>query len=173
MKKILNNIIYKIKEDSLVKRQGSVERCSEYKGLKSVRTGLIIWSGADEQAEWLEKISECLRDVKFDKLCYMPPKVTAPNPVNALIIKNEDLGFGGKILNTQLPDLLGRQYDLLIDLSTESNTLLNYVLLNSKALCKVGMNRDGGERDITIVGVSQQLEFIDKLTEVLSGIKEY
>lgn len=173
MKKILNNIIHRIKEDSLVKRQESVVRSSEYKELKSVRTGLIVWSVAEGQADWLKKISEYLPEVKFDKLCYMPSKSAVPELLGAFVIKNEDLGFGGKILNSKLPDVLERQYDLLIDLSTESNVLLNYVLLSSKALCKVGMNRSCGERDITIEGVSEPLEFIDKLVEILSSIKKY
>lgn len=173
MKKILNNIIHRIKEDSLAKRRESVERRSEYKGVKSVKTGLVIWSADSRQAEWLERLSSGLKEVKFDRLCYIPPKEDISMPVDVLVLRNEDLGFGGKIQNSQLPEVLNRSYDVLVDLSTEPNVLLNYVLLNSRALCKIGMNREGGERDIMIDGVSTPLMFIDKLTEILSDIKEY
>lgn len=173
MKKILNNIIHRIKEDSLAKRQEAVVRRTEYKELKSIKTGLVIWSANSGQAECLNKLSVGLKGVKFDRLCYMSPKESDSEPANALVLRNEDLGFGGKIQNTRLPEVLNCPYDLLVDLSTESNVQLNYVLLNSQALCKIGMNREGGTHDVVIDGVSAPLQFIDKLIEILSDIKEY
>lgn len=173
MKKILNNIFHRIKEDSLARRKDAAERHSEYKDLKSVKTGLVIWYASEQQNDWLKKLSECFKEVEFDKLCYMPAKEGIPDPVNTLVLRNDDLGFGGKIAQEQLPGMLERKYDILVDLSTESNVLLNYVLLNSRASCKVGMDREGGERDIVIDGVTEQLTFIDKLAGILSEIKRY
>lgn len=173
MKKIFNNIIHRIKEDSLAKRQEAVARRTEYKELKSIKTGLVIWSANSGQIECLDKLAAGLKGVKFDRLCYMSPKECDSEPVNTLVLRNEDLGFGGKIQNNRLPEMLNCPYDLLVDLSTESNVQLNYVLLNSQALCKIGMNREGGAYDIVIDGVSAPLPFIDKLIEILSDIKEY
>lgn len=173
MKKIINNILHRIKEDSLSKRKESVERQATYKDIKSIKSALVIWSACSEQANWLKKLAANFKDVEFDKLCYVQEKDGVSAPVDALALRNEDLGFGGKILNESLPAILAKRYDLLVDLSTESNVILNYVSLNSRALCKVGMGHEGGECDLVIKGVAEPLVFIDKLKEVLSEIKEY
>lgn len=173
MKKIINNILHRIKEDSLSKRKDSVERQAVYKELKSVKNALVIWSACGTQAGWLKKLAADFKEVKFDRLCYMPAKGEVSAPADALVIRNEDLGFGGKILNEGLPAILAKRYDLLIDFSTEANPILNYVLLNSQAMCKVGIGREGGEYDLIIGGVAEPLAFIDRLKEVLSEIKEY
>lgn len=173
MKKIINNIFHRIKEDSLSKRKGAVERQVTYKELKSVKSALVLWSVCGEQAAWLKKLETNFKEVKFDKLCYVPGKENGSAPADALALRNEDLGFGGKILNESLPAILAKRYDLMVDLSTEANVVLNYVSLNSKAMCKVGMGREGGEYDLIIKGVAEPLVFIDRLKEVLSEIKEY
>lgn len=173
MKKIINNIIHRIKEDSLSKRKETVERQAVYKGLKSIKSALVIWSVCKEQADWLKKLTVDFPAVKFDKLCYVPAKEELSAPADALVLRNEDLGFGGKILNEGLPAVLAKRYDILIDFSTESNTILNYVSLNSKAMCKVSMEHEGGGYDLIIKGVAEPLAFIDKLKEILSEIKEY
>lgn len=173
MKKIINNILHRIKEDSLSKRKDVGERQAVYKELKSIKNALVIWSACEGQADWLAKLEVNFQGVVFDKLCYVPAREGVAVPADALVFRNEDLGFGGKILNPNLPVILAKRYDLLIDLSAEANVILNYVLLNSKALCKVGMGREGGEYDLMIKGVAEPLVFIDRLKEVLSEIKEY
>lgn len=114
MKKIINNILHRIKEDSLAKRKDSVERQAVYKELKSVKNALVIWSACVPQADWLKKLAVDFKEVKFDRLCYMPAKGEVSAPADALVIRNEDLGFGGKILNEGLPAILAKRYDLLI-----------------------------------------------------------
>ena len=164
MKKIISNILYRIKEDSLSKRREAGERQAVYKELKSIKSALVLWSVCDRQTAWLKELAVKFKEVKFDKLCYMPMKEETPAP---------DLGFGGKITHEDLPAILAKRYDLLIDLSTEENKILNYVLLKSKAMCKVGMRHEGGKYDLIIEGVAEPLAFIDRLKEVLSEIKEY
>lgn len=173
MKKIINNILHRIKEDSLSRRKETAVRKAVYKELKSVKSALVIWSVCGDQADWLKKLADNFREVKFDKLCFMPAKEEFSAPADALVLRKEDLGFGGKISNEGLPAILAKPYDLLIDFSTEGNTILNYVALNSKAMCKVGMEHEGGEYDLIIQGVAKPLVFIDRLKEVLSEIKEY
>lgn len=173
MKKIISNILYRIKEDSLSKRREAGERQAVYKELKSIKSALVLWSVCDRQTAWLKELAVMFKEVKFDKLCYMPMKEETPALADALVLRNEDLGFGGKITHEDLPAILTKRYDLLIDLSTEENKILNYVLLKSKAMCKVGMRHEGGEYDLIIEGVAEPLAFIDRLKEVLSEIKEY
>lgn len=173
MKKILNNLFHRFKEDSLAKRRGGAERTLGYCELKSVRRVLVVYTVVAGQKAWMKKLSDKFKDVKFDWLCYLPTGTEVVEPANAVVLKNEDLVFGGKIQNEALLALLEREHDLLLDFTAISNGLLNYVLSNSQAKCKIGMKKDGFENDIVIGEVSESEQFIDKMTEILSGIKQF
>lgn len=171
--KIINNILHRIKEDSLAKRSDGAVRVAEYKELWEIRSCLVFWVADAEQEVWLKKVAKKLDGVKIDKLCYIPKDYTGACAAGAVCVRNEELGFGGKILNDCLPEVLGRTYDLLIDLSVAGNGLVNYCLNHSAARCKTGMSKEGFEADIIIDEVSDPAVFIDTLFEVIANIKKY
>lgn len=170
MKKIINRFFHRIKEDSLLKKQGTVERSVEYRDLKSLKTCLVFWVANENQSAWLKVLGDRLKGVKMDKLCFVPDHIEILVTDGTVTMKNEDLAFGGKIRNKDLLELIEKKYDLLIDLSTVNNVLINYVLRNSRSRCKIGMKREGFDADIVIEGVTQQREFIDKMFEFLSAV---
>lgn len=173
MKKILNNILHRFKEDSLARRGGITERSLEYKELKDLKRILVFWVASSDCREWQKKIRSSLKQVEMDKLCFVPTGVEMLESDDMVTLRNEDIGFGGKVQNERLLDLLNQKYDLVIDLTETSNTLINYVLMNSRAACIVGMKKEGGVADIVINGATQPMDFINKLIEVLSGINAY
>lgn len=171
--KIIDNILHRIKEDSLSKKTDTAERVLEYKELAAIKTCLVFWVADYEQSVWLKKLADKLKGVKMDKLCFIPKGVEAIISDDIISIRNEDLSFGGKIQNDRLPAVITKEYDLLIDLSTLSNGLIVHCLTNSLAHCKVGMKKEGFEADIIIDEVSDPLVFIDELFAFLSKIKNY
>lgn len=173
MKKILNNILHRFKEDSLAKRKGTTTRPLEYKELKDLKKVLVLWTASPECIGWQKKLTESLKHVEIDKVCYIPQGTNMLETDDLVALRNEDIGFGGKIQNERVVDLMNREYDLAIDLTEVSNTLINYVLMNSKAACIVGMKKEGGVADIVIDGPAQPIDLISKLIEVLSGINAF
>lgn len=173
MKKILNNILHRFKEDSLAKRKGRTERPLEFKNLKDLKKVMVLWTDSPECRGWQKKLTESLKHVKIDKVCFIPQESNMLETDDLVALRNEDIGFGGKIQNERVLALMNREYDLAIDLTQVSNTYINYVLMNSKAACIVGMKKEGGVADIVIDGPTQPIDLISKLIEVLSGINAF
>lgn len=173
MKKIINSILHRFKEDSLTKRTELVDRTVEYKELKDIKTGLVFWAEEPESSLLLKKLVQKMPGVKFDKLCFVPAGVELLETDDMVVLRNEDLAFGGKILNDRLHTVLARKYDLLMDFTSVSSAMIQYVLTTSQAACIVGMKKEGGSADIVVDGVRGPMEFIDRLTEILAQIKKY
>lgn len=173
MKKIINNILHRLKEDSLAKHLEQVHRNVEYKELKEIKKCLLFWTAHPDEQSWMKYLRERFAHTKFEKLCFIPNGTEILETEDMVTLRNEDLGFGGKIQNDRLMAVLMKKYDLLIDLTTDSNVLINYVLAHTQATCVAGMKKEGGVADLIIDGVSTPLEFIDKLTELLSKINRY
>lgn len=173
MKKIINNLFHRLKEDSLAKRNEASNRVVEYKELKDVRSCLVFWTVCPDQGKWLDKVMEKLPQVKVSKLCFVPAGAESPVREDIVTMSNEDLGFGGKIQNQRLHDLLEHQYDLLIDLNPVANALINYVLTNSRSNCVVGMKKENGMADFVVDVDTDPLQWMDQAFGVLSEIKRY
>ena len=72
MKKILNNLLHRLKEDSLNKRVGNSTREVEYKEKREIKTCLVFWSADTDQNKWFRKLESDFAGVKMDKLCFIP-----------------------------------------------------------------------------------------------------
>ena len=171
MKKIMDNILYRIKENALSKKAGKGNRVLEYRNLKAIKTGLIFWTATPGQTEWLEAFSKGWEGVKFDKLCFVPAGVEIPETEDKVTLRNEDLGFWGKIRNDRLSALLNKEYDLLIDLNVSSAALINYVLTHTRAHCIAGWKKEGGIADIVVDGGNEPITFMNELSVLLADIK--
>ncbi len=71
MKKILNNLLHRLKEDSLNKRVGNSTREVEYKEKREIKTCLVFWSADTDQNKWFRKLESDFAGVKMDKLCFL------------------------------------------------------------------------------------------------------
>ena len=173
MKKIINNILHRFKEDLLSKRKGLVDRTVMYKSLKELKTCLVFWTAGSDIQSYSKALKNNLQEVKLDQLCYVPAGAEMLETDNIVTLRDEDLGFGGKIQNERLYTVLANEYDLLIDLTVKCNTMVRYVLTNNHACCIVGMKREGEKADILVDGVESPIDFIEKLRGLLADIKRY
>lgn len=173
MKKILNNLLHRLKEDLLNKRMKNTTREVEYKGKKEIKTCLVFWSAGTDPCEWSRQLDVDFAGVKIDRLCFIPDGVEMLETDGLVTMRNVDLGFRGKIQNERLLSILGRKYDLLIDLTKETTALIKFVLHHIQASCIVGMKKEGGVADIVIDEVTEPSDFVNKLNIILSGINKY
>lgn len=173
MKKIINTILHRFKEDSLTKRSGLVDRNVGYKGLKEIKDCLVFWQADPESEQWIAELNRQMPGVRLDKLCFVPTGVEFLETDDMVTFRNEELGFGGKIQNERLHTVLSRNHDLLLDLTPISNAMIQYVLTTSQACCIAGMKKEGGVADIIVDGVKQPVEFIKELTKILAEINKY
>lgn len=172
MKKILNNILHRIKEDSLNRCNEQVERQVEYKNMQEVKKCLAFWKAHADQNKWIRHLKACFPGVRVELLCFAPDETEMSEMGNVAVMRNEDLGFGGKIQNKQLLDLLEQRYDLFVDLTMETTSLTNYVLTHTRSSCIAGMKKEGGKADIVIDDVSEPIQFISALKDILSEINK-
>ena len=173
MKKILNNLLRRLKEDSLNKRVGNSTREVEYKEKREIKTCLVFWSADTDQNKWFRKLESDFAGVKMDKLCFIPDGIEMLETDDLVAVRNADLGFGGKIRNGRLIAMLGCKYDLFIDLNKETTALIKFVLQHTQASCIVGMKKEGGVADIVIDEVTEPFGLVNKLNVILSGINKY
>lgn len=174
MKQIIQKIFYRMKQDSLAKKTAEKKRTKQYPDLYAMKNCLIVWCAGDRQEEYLKLFKKRLPpQVKLDKICFLSEGSPVSSWREVVYVKEDELGFGGKILNEQLQILLNKEYDLLVDLSEESNVMIDYILRNSSAKCKAGMKKENFDADLMIDNVSGIPEFIDKLFEVLAKLKRY
>ena len=163
MKKILNNLLHRLKEDSLNKRVGNSTREVEYKEKREIKTCLVFWSADTDQNKWFRKLESDFAGVKMDKLCFIPDGIEMLETDDLVAVRNADLGFGGKIRNGHL----------FIDLNKETTALIKFVLQHTQASCIVGMKKEGGVADIVIDEVTEPFGLVNKLNVILSGINKY
>ena len=173
MKQIIHKIFHRMKHDSLAKKTAGKRRTKQYPDLHAIKSCLVVWCANDRQEEYLKHLKKKLPQVKLDKICFLPEGSPAPSFRDVVCVKEEELGFGGKILNEELLALLDKECDLLVDLSEESNVMIDYILGNSQAKCKAGMKKENFDADLMIDGVTGVSELIDKLFEVLAKLKKY
>lgn len=173
MKKIISNILHRFKEDSLAKRTESGDREVVYKSLADIRSCLLVYVAGEEPSAAMELLKEKMPGVRFGRLCFVPSGVEISETAGTVTFRNEELGFGGKIQNELLHKELSVEYDLLVDLTTVGNVMIQYVLTHSKAHCIVGMKREAAIGDIIVNGVENFEEFADKMTALLVEINRY
>ncbi len=172
MKKILKSIIHRIASDSLKRRAAGVERTKTYQKLEKIHTGLVFWVGDPEEQQWLKEIAGKWPGITMDKLCFLPA-ANKDIPTNAITcVTEEDLSFSGRIVNEELLRIMNTPYDLLLDLTNQSNPLIDYILKGSLAKCKVGVPKEHFEADVMIDGASGPLDFIGKAAKIFSELKE-
>ncbi|MDE7074960.1 MAG: hypothetical protein K2O69_07970 [Odoribacter sp.] len=173
MKKIISNLLHRFKEDSLAKRTGLVNRVSEYPEREGIKKCLVFWMENPEAANWLKALSATFKDVKIDKLCFVADDWEGEEKDGVVVLKSADLGFGGKIQNAHVLEILERPYDLLVDLTAESTVMGDYVLSNNQAKCIATMKKENAKGDLIIAGSRNPIDFIEKLNNFLSEVKKY
>ena len=173
MKKILQNIVHRMASDSLKKKAAGVDRVKVYRKLEKMQTGLVFWVGDPEEQRWLKEIGSRLAGVTMDKLCFVDSGYKDFRMDNITYVTGEDLSFGGKIVNDELLRIMETPYDILLDLTTRSNPLVDYILKGSRAQCKVGICKENFEADVMIDGVRNPQDLIEKVAVVFSELKEH
>lgn len=175
MKQIINRILHRVKENSLSKRTELQDRKMAYKNLSDVRSCLVFWVaevGAD--TTYVRTLVKQLdKNMKVARLCFIMENVDILQTDDTVYVKNTDLGFGGKIQHAELLKMLQEPYDMLLDLSVVTNPLIEYILKNSQAMCKVGMKHEGFEADIVVSGVDKPEALVESLYPLLSKLTSY
>lgn len=174
MKRIIDRILYQLKENVLAKRKSRAGREVEYKPLKEIKSVLFFWTAGGEDPAWQKQLSAQWKNIRTDQLCFVPVGVNMPETEGVVTLKGDDLGFGGKVKSHQLRTVLEKKYDLLVDLTSQANVWVNYVLMNTHAHCIAGRKKEGGIADIVVADEkSNPAEFINKLIGILSEINKY
>ncbi len=172
MKKIIDSILHRFKERAL-KKKVREDREVEYKSLKEMKSGLIFWTVEEREVDWQKELKGRWEGIRFDRLCFVPDGVECSEGPEVVRLYKGDLGFGGKIRNERLLELLAREYDLLIDLNKSATPIVNYVLANSRAHLIVGGRKEGGIADIRVAGAKEPRLFLNELSEILAEIKKF
>lgn len=173
MKQIIQKIFHRIKEDSLAKKKTEIQRVKEYLEWAEIKKCLLLWVADGREPVWNKDVGRELSGKEVEKVCYVPKGVECPLQGTCLCVRDEDLGFGGKIMNAELSEMLNKKYELLIDLTSSRYVITDYIVKASLAGCKVGRLKDQKELDIVLEGTVAEKDFLANLHLLFSNLKKY
>lgn len=151
------------------------ERKLSFHNFRTARNCLLFWMNGDIVSEEAMKLKGVLaRSMETTVLVFSPLKKKLERDIREAVYVNEDsVSFGGRFVDDKLKKIVGNSFDLLIDLSVKKDSFGDYIVRNSRAKCKIGMERDGFENDIVLDGVKGIEDFTGRLNDLLSNIKTY
>lgn len=173
MKKMVDNFIFRLKEKALNKRSVLNDRRVCYLEWKDIRSCVVMADASDEAFKTVAMLEGKLKGVALERLYLVGDRKDCIETDDAVWLKNGDLGFGGRIRNNKLGDLLLREHDLLVDLTRQSTALSRYVLSACHASCIVGMKKDDSVADVVIASAKDGDELVDKMMNIFGCIKRY
>ncbi len=173
MKQIIQKIFHRIKEDSLAKKKAEIQRVKEYPEWAEIKRCLLLWVADGREPNWNKDVARVLNGKQVEKICYVPKGVEGPLQGTCLCLRDEDLGFGGKITKAELSEILNKKYELLIDLTSSRYVITDYIVKACLAGCKVGRLKDQKELDIVLDGPETEKDFLISLHLLFSNLKKY
>lgn len=129
-------------------------QAAEYKSYDAVRSFFILY-----ESDWLERnaeIKQMIRQIRDDGKSvvawgYCDKKdIQAPNLPESRILGPKNMNLWDKPLPDVLQDLGRRQFDVLIDLTTQPLLPLQYIAMYAPAALRIGSRAEDGVYDMVI-----------------------
>lgn len=173
MKKFIDGMIHSLKEKALSRCHDAVDRNVRYVELAHVKSCLAFSTADEEGKKAVAYLAKKLGNVKMDKLYVVEEETDMVETDNLVLLKKEDLSFGGRIRNERFEAMCGRKYDMLVDLTMLSTPVVKYVYAHTRAAMIAGMKKEGSGADVVVAPAENVTDFVNKLVEVLGTIKQY
>ena len=173
MIKIKNVFFRRFYEKVLAKKHSRVAASVQYKEKEEVKTCLLFYVAGEEVEEAIEALQQGMPKTKFQRLCFIPSEREVLDRLDVIYYRQNELGWKGVFANARLEEVLSKKFDLLIDLTTNSNVFTQYVLKNSNAQCIISKNEADGFADIVVNEMKDEREFVKKLMVLLAEISSY
>ncbi len=172
MKKFIDGMIHSLKEKALSKCNEVVDRQVQYVELKQVKSCLAFSTADEEGKKAVAYLAKRLGNVKVDKLYVVEEETDMIETDDLVLLRKEDLSFGGKIRNEYLEAMCRRKYDLAVDLTMLTTPVAKYVFSHTKASLIAGMKKEGNGVDLVVEPVEHVTDFVNKLVRILGDIKK-
>lgn len=172
MKNLIDGMIHSLKEKALSKCHDVVDRNVQYVELKHVKSCLAFSTADEEGKKAVAYLAKKLGNVKVDKLYVVEEGTDMIETDNLVLLRKENLSFGGKIRNEFWEAMCGRKYDLAVDLTMLSTPVVKYVFSHMKASMIASMKKEGSGADLVVAPVENVTDFVSKLVDVLENIKQ-
>lgn len=173
MKKFFDGVINSLKEKALSKCNDRVDRVVQHVELKNVKRCLVFAMADEEGRKAVAALMRRLGNVQVDKLYVVEEETDMIEDEHMVLLKKEDLSFGGKIKNEFFERLCGLKYDLAVDLTMLTTPVVKYVFSHIQASFIAGMKKEECGADLVVEPVRDVTDFVNKLVEVLGNIKRY
>lgn len=165
-------MFHRWKERFLDKRSRATHREAVYKELADMKVCLALATADAEGQRAVEGLAGRMKGVKVEGVYLAEGKEGTMEGADALVVRNGDFSFWGKLKNGRLQEVLDREYDLLVDLTAESSVLGRYVLAHSRAAFIAGRKKEGTLADVVVAPTVDTADFVNQLIEILEHIKK-
>lgn len=127
---------------------------AEYKQYDAIRSFFILY-----ESDWLERnteINALIRQLKDDGKHVVAwgycnkKEIQAPNLPESRILGQQHISIWGKPRQEVLQDLARRQFDVLIDLTTQPLLPMQYIAMCAPAALRVGSRAEDGLYDMIV-----------------------
>lgn len=164
-----------LKRKRLATKKIIVKRELSFHNFRTARNCLLFWRDGDIVSEEAMKLKGILaRSMETTVLVFSPWKEKQERYIREAVYVNEDsVSFGGRFVDDKLKKIVENSFDLLIDLSVKKDSFGDYIVRNSRAKCKIGMERGSFENDIVFDGVKRIEDFSGRLNDLWNNINTY
>lgn len=159
-----------IKRRKLSKMEVSIDRKISFHNFRTARSCLFFGIEGEFPEKLIEQLKKELSEHMEVHMLFLNDwdRPVSDRIKSAVYVTEEDVSRSGSFLNEELEKAVNFSYDLLIDFSVSANAVGDFILRNSRAKCKLGMERSGFQNDIIFEGMEDKTLFIRRLTELLN-----
>ena len=161
-----NTVKRKTQRYSLRKGYTRIVEASHKGFSKKTSSLLVLFDGNCQRDATLQKLSDIF-NLEVANITCLVFNNKVPNTENiAQVVCPEDFGFFGKLCSEDIRAILTNTYDVLINYSKEDNLYTNLLLLNAKALFRIGFSDRYREMyHLTILDKSGNCEVMNEAVE--------
>ena len=155
---------------SIRKRTKHTSRKKQFSNLKDISKVLLLFSANTVSDQDLKEIRKLIgEDKQISAWAFKPRRTKLKYSIDAHKIDKNDISVLQKPSEKVEKSFLNKEYELLIDLTTQEILPLKYLLGISKALCRCGMKKTG----YTLYDLEIEAPEKMKETELLKQILHY
>lgn len=163
-------IIEKLKRRHLSKRPVKTRQMVSFVNWGMAKTGVLFVATDDIPSEYISCLVSFLRKhVALDVVHYVASVKRIPQEKGEreYYLTPKGVSFSGKLKEEALQKILGKGYDLLVDISVKPDGIYDYLVGQVDVRCKIGRTRTGGVYDVEFSDVRSAEDWKERLEYLL------
>lgn len=169
---MFKRLIYRTKIKRHLAKLSLLQRDKSFVLPEDAKNCLLFRSTRGDNNIYVERLKQIFPHIEFVDFWHISSGTIAPSGVDmSAVVSWGNLTRSGFKRADKAVELLGKQFDWLIDLSNDNSDLAELLLLTSKASCKISWRYIGNfVADITLKDIDNRKEFVERIPELFLSL---